>query len=557
MSGLPPSLPRPGAGAGGGSGFIFQIGFKRCGTTSIAAFLNRSGIPCVHHDRGRLARRMRDNLDAGRAPLDGYDRRWRAFTNMDFQEEDDRFDGFRHFEALDAAYGGRFVLNTRPMESWIASVMRTAGQRRVRRAHESRFGTSNPEQVAACWRAEREAHHAHVLSVLPPERLLVFDIEADPPERLCDFLGLPRECSRFWTRENPSPGRLGAIADDVLPAPVKRAVPDAVKRPLKRMLGRLPQDPAEPDGRNPRQGQALLDSAEQTGIRNPAAERAGARPAVDWLLAVGPGRSSTTFLHRRLMAHPGFVSPGIKEANLHRSPRRLARALRDGRARGATVIDVADTAWADPRLDAVSVTVRDGVRVLVIVMLRSHCDRARSLMAWRRSRVFPAIPALLAGPGGLERAAVRDALTPEALERVFRLGADVLVIEFGTLVAQPGRTLDALARLCGTEPFGEVDAAPVNRAEAARSVPLAAAAKLAAWTLRTIGARRTLQALKDNPRLVRTVFRPARPDEIPELGDAATAGLNRQEAECRAIVEARCEPLDDGLWLARAPAEGV
>lgn len=217
---------------------FFQIGFKRCGTTALWAFFNRCGIPCVHHDRGRLARRMRDNLAAGRAPLDGYDDRYRAFTNMDFQEEDDRFDGFRHFEALDAAYGGRFILNTRPMEHWIASVMRSAGQRRVQRAHESRFGTSDPRRVAALWRAEREAHHARVQAVLPAERLLVFDIEGDPPERLCDFVGVPHDCARFWTRENRSPGRLGALLDAALPVRLKRAVPDAVKYAVKKRLGR-------------------------------------------------------------------------------------------------------------------------------------------------------------------------------------------------------------------------------------------------------------------------------------------------------------------------------
>lgn len=217
---------------------FFQVGFKRCGTTALWAFFNRCGIPCVHHDRGRLARRMRANLAAGRASLDGYDDRYLAFTNMDFQEEDDRFDGFRHVEALDAAYEARFILNTRPMEHWVASVMATAGQRRVKRAHESRFGTSDPERVAACWRAEREAHHAHVQAVLPADRLLVFDIETDPPERLCDFVGVPRAYARFWTRENPSPGRLGALLDAVLPAPVKRAVPDAVKFPVKAWLGR-------------------------------------------------------------------------------------------------------------------------------------------------------------------------------------------------------------------------------------------------------------------------------------------------------------------------------
>ena len=85
---------------------FFQIGFRRCGTTALAAFFNRCGIPCVHHDKGRLARRMRDNLAAGRAPLDGYDRRYAAFTNMDFQTPTDHFDGFLHFDALLGAYAG-------------------------------------------------------------------------------------------------------------------------------------------------------------------------------------------------------------------------------------------------------------------------------------------------------------------------------------------------------------------------------------------------------------------------------------------------------------------
>ena len=49
----------------------FQIGFHRCGTTALAAFFERCGLPCVHHDRGRLARRLREHLAAGRPPLPG------------------------------------------------------------------------------------------------------------------------------------------------------------------------------------------------------------------------------------------------------------------------------------------------------------------------------------------------------------------------------------------------------------------------------------------------------------------------------------------------------
>lgn len=43
----------------------FQIGFHRCGTTSLWRFFERNGIPTVHFDKGNLARRMRDNIEAG------------------------------------------------------------------------------------------------------------------------------------------------------------------------------------------------------------------------------------------------------------------------------------------------------------------------------------------------------------------------------------------------------------------------------------------------------------------------------------------------------------
>ena len=278
-------------------------------------------------------------------------------------------------------------------------------------------------------------------------------------------------------------------------------------------------------------------------------------PAYDYVLAVGPGRSGTTFLYRRLNAHPGFSAPEIKEAHYYRSARRLERALGGLRGSGAMLLDVADTAWSDPRLARVAALARGGTRILVVVLLRRHRDRARSTMAYRRSRVLPALPAWLAGPGGLERAAVRDSLTAAALERIFALGADVLTVEFEALTGDPRRVLDALAGLCGVAPFGRVDAAPVLPAQRARFVPLAAAAKLAAWALRSLRARRLLQALKDHPRLVALVFRPARREERPALGGAAGARLDRRHAQCLAAVEAAAgERPGDGLWLARAGA---
>lgn len=217
----------------------FQIGFSKCGTTAISAFFNRCGIPCVHYDHGRLARRMRENLAGGRRPLEGYDYSYRAFTNMNLNTPDDYFDGFKEYAALRRAYGGRFILNTRPREHWVRSIMAHEARRMRRRRFRNyrlRFGTDDPAEVADRLRAEWDEYHARVRSEIPAGILLVFDIESDPPERLCDFIGVPRCYARHWRLENPSMNALGRLAGALVPLAVKRRIPESVKLPLKRLL---------------------------------------------------------------------------------------------------------------------------------------------------------------------------------------------------------------------------------------------------------------------------------------------------------------------------------
>ena len=217
---------------------FFQIGFSKCGTTSLAAFFNRCGIPCVHNDRGRLARRMRENLACGKRALEGYEQ-YLAFTDLVHWAGDDWFDGFLHYRALDTAYGGRFILNTRPLGHWLKSVAAHDARRdpRMYAAHcLARFGTTDPAQVERALRRLREDHHRRVREEIGPDRLLVFDIESDPPERLCEFIGVDRSMARHWRRENPSPGPFGRMLSGLLPRAVRRAVPQRVKAPFKRML---------------------------------------------------------------------------------------------------------------------------------------------------------------------------------------------------------------------------------------------------------------------------------------------------------------------------------
>ncbi len=105
------------------------------------------------------------SVAAGARPLEGYEH-YRAFTNMNLNEPDDYFDAFRQYGALRRAYGGKFILNTRPVEHWVRSVMahnvERFGRAGLLRHYELRFDAAEPERVAARWRAEREAHHRRV-----------------------------------------------------------------------------------------------------------------------------------------------------------------------------------------------------------------------------------------------------------------------------------------------------------------------------------------------------------------------------------------------------------
>ena len=289
----------------------------------------------------------------------------------------------------------------------------------------------------------------------------------------------------------------------------------------------------------------------------PAPAAARARAPCDYLLVVGPGRSGSTFLYRQLKGRT-FESPTIKDAYYYRSPRRFERALRRVRTAdpGAVLLDVANLAWRDPWLPAgVEALRRRGRRVLLVVLLREHRARAVSVMAFRRSRGVGGSRA------GLERAAVRDSLTPDDLARLYGLGVDVVSVDFRTLVGRTGAVLDVLANRCGVPPIeaaarcGAAARGPVNATVCARNRWLSAAGKLVALALRAAGCRRWLQRLKDSPWVTGLFFRRAgAPGDRMRLGRSAADRLARRHAACRRSIEASSERLGEGIWLRRSPA---
>ena len=277
--------------------------------------------------------------------------------------------------------------------------------------------------------------------------------------------------------------------------------------------------------------------------------------ACDYLLVIGPGRSGSEFLYRRLRGHPAFAFPEIKEGYYYRSPRafRTARAGADGRV----LVDVANLGYRDATLaPGVRALLDDGVRVLLVLLLRDHGERARSMIAFRRSRgEFSA----LLGARRLERAVVRDRLTREQLRTVYALDADVLALCFDALTTDAAATLDCLAAHCGVAPFAPAaETGAVNEAARARVLPLAAAGKLAALALRRLGLRRTLQRLKDSRRLRALFFVPLDgADAATPLSDAHARLLAECWRECRETVAEASERVRPGVFLRRAPGAGA
>ena len=278
------------------------------------------------------------------------------------------------------------------------------------------------------------------------------------------------------------------------------------------------------------------------------------RPAYDYLLLAGPGRSGSTFLYQILNGHATFAAPVIKEGYLYRSPARFERAMRRLRraAQPPTILlDAANLAWCDPRLAGGLEALRSrGYATLVVLLLRDHRERAVSMMTFRRSR--GEWTAFL-GRRVLERAVVRDSLTASDLSRFFGLGADVLTIGFSALTADTARVLDVLADLCGVAKFKNTRYRRVNESVGARNLLLSASGKLAAVALRRAGCLGLLQRLKDSARVQRIFFRPG-VGRRTRLGAEAETVLARHFEACQRAVDEAGERLMDGVWLRRATA---
>ena len=234
---------------------FFQIGFHRCGTTSIHNFFEGNGIPSVHYDRGRLAATMFDNLAQGRFILQGYES-YHAFSDMELLTRDRHLEAYKLYPQIMAQVpDSRFILNVRDPHRWIMSrLIHPSVQRPAKlsqkvayrgksflpgelyETYKAYHGLGNVGDVANHMQAEWDEHIALVQDTIPSHRLLVFDIESDSPLALCRFAGLDESAAEHYGIFHESESHAVRYLRAYVPRPLLRAVPNPIKRMVTDIL---------------------------------------------------------------------------------------------------------------------------------------------------------------------------------------------------------------------------------------------------------------------------------------------------------------------------------
>ena len=179
---------------------VFQVGFNKCGTTSLHHLFSASGYRSVHWHKGDLGRQIYINITTGQPVLSGISH-LDCFFDMEASEL--LIYGHRYYEEFFAEYPcAYFILNTRDKNSWLRSranhmkgVLITSMQKQFK---------FSVKQVFKFWSLEWEHHHRHVRRFFAgKENFLEFNLDTDSISKLIDFVG-PEYLldSKHWRKLN-------------------------------------------------------------------------------------------------------------------------------------------------------------------------------------------------------------------------------------------------------------------------------------------------------------------------------------------------------------------
>ena len=186
---------------------IFVIGFNKCGTTSFHHFFKQNGLSSFHwggnssKSNGGLI--LLNNFMLGNDLLEGighYD----AYSDLSFANELIYVEGCRFFkEIYDQYQDAYFILNTRPVDKWLASRL-NHGNGSLKKRSMSVYNCSEIE-LKSIWDKQYQKHCDDVRAFFKQNKgnFLEFDIEKDLPGRLVEFLSKIADLEiKYWTIKN-------------------------------------------------------------------------------------------------------------------------------------------------------------------------------------------------------------------------------------------------------------------------------------------------------------------------------------------------------------------
>lgn len=162
---------------------IFNIGFKKSGSTSLTRAMEILGFKSAHFLHGKD--RLIDIIDKNR--LDGKDFLYRI-DNYDFYSD---FKGEDFYQELDVKYpNSKFILTVRDLDSWLESMWRHTRRNQFRPCYKWDFNKVEPEK----WMEKREKVISETRNYFQGRErdfLKIDIIGGEKWEKLCDFLDLP------------------------------------------------------------------------------------------------------------------------------------------------------------------------------------------------------------------------------------------------------------------------------------------------------------------------------------------------------------------------------
>ena len=175
-------------------GKIFQIGFNKCGTTSLyklfKEYCNPSNrLKCVHWDGGRVATAIEWHITNNKKPILGRYHGFDYLGDMEYEnEEGKKFIHMKYFKNLDTEYpNSRFILNVRPIDEWIESRKKHHSGNYLK--HHAKTLRISEEKVIELWKEQWENHMYSVCNYFAhrTNSLLIYDIKNDPFSKITDF----------------------------------------------------------------------------------------------------------------------------------------------------------------------------------------------------------------------------------------------------------------------------------------------------------------------------------------------------------------------------------